>query len=165
MYFLLESWTFKIAENPAIAEKNQLLELSAIAGFYCTWVSVSCLKINVTLLNVKFVCTKGSINLSIEVRKVSVDQRAAKVEVPKVRLNGRLNRGPPNSLLTWMPFNTIYFKPKSKFIFQSTFLMRCCEYCLIFLTIYFEIKGKVLFFTRAFVIWWESGVWLSIQDE
>ena len=32
----LESRTFEIAENPAIAEKMQLIELSAIAGFYCT---------------------------------------------------------------------------------------------------------------------------------
>ena len=35
LHFLQETWTFKIAENPAIAEKIQLLELSAIAGFYC----------------------------------------------------------------------------------------------------------------------------------
>ena len=36
LHFLLETWTFKIVENPAIVEKIQLLELSAIAGFYCT---------------------------------------------------------------------------------------------------------------------------------
>ena len=35
LHFLLETWTFKIVENPAIVEKIQLLELSAIAGFYC----------------------------------------------------------------------------------------------------------------------------------
>jgi len=37
LHLLHKSWTFKIAENPAIAEKNQLLELSAIAGFYCNY--------------------------------------------------------------------------------------------------------------------------------
>ena len=31
----LEIWTFKIAENPAIAEKIQLTELSIITEFYC----------------------------------------------------------------------------------------------------------------------------------
>ena len=36
LHFLLETWTFKIVENPAIVEKIQLLKLSAIAGFYCT---------------------------------------------------------------------------------------------------------------------------------
>ena len=35
MHYLKENWTFKIAENHAIAEKIQLLELSAIVGFYC----------------------------------------------------------------------------------------------------------------------------------
>ena len=38
--FLLESWTFEIAENPAIAEKIQFLELSTIAGFYCTLILI-----------------------------------------------------------------------------------------------------------------------------
>ena len=38
-------------------------------------------------------------------------------------------------------------------------------YCLIFLTIYFEIKVNFHFFTRAYAIWWKSGVWLSIEDK
>ena len=34
-----------------------------------------------------------------------------------------------------------------------------------FLTVYFENKVNFHFFTRAYAIWWKSGVWLSIKDK
>ena len=39
------------------------------------------------------------------------------------------------------------------------------KYCLIFLTIHFEIKVNFHFFTRAYAILWKSGIWLSIKDK
>ena len=44
---------------------------------------------------------------------------------------------------------------------QETKRIENASTCIIFVTIHFEIKVKVLSFTRA--IWWKSGLWISIQ--
>ena len=65
-----------------------------------------------------------------------------------------------------MPIANAKSASSSAYYWQGDiYLSPAAVYCLIFLTIHFEIKFNFRFFTRAYAIWWETGVWISIQGK